>query len=234
MRAAVIVLAAGEGRRVGARTNKVMLDLAGAPVLAWSLRSVYALEETGNRVGAVLVVTRSEEYERVREMLADEFPGRQIELVAGGATRHESEWKALSALAERIDNAEIEVVAIHDAARPLAGTELFSEVIESAVEHGGAVPVREQDRLVPVDGAREWAGRFVSVQTPQAFRAAALLDAYRSAARDRFEGTDTASCVKRYANLPVSTVASSATNLKITYPEDVVLAERLLAGSAWT
>ena len=68
----------------------------------------------------------------------------------------------------------------------------------------------------------------VAVQTPQAFRARPLLDAYRRAERDGFVGTDTASCVERYTDLAIHCVPSPATNLKITFPEDVALAERLL------
>ncbi len=68
------------------------------------------------------------------------------------------------------------------------------------------------------------------MQTPQAFRAPELLVAYRRAAEDGFEGTDTAACLERYADLSIAAVPSSPLNLKITFPEDVALADRLRWG----
>lgn len=225
-RAAVIVLAAGEGVRVGAGVNKVLLPLAGSPVLTWSLRSISELTD----VARVVLVIREEDRPVVEGLLAEHSPGSDVMIVAGGTTRHDSESNALTAIAGAIDAGEVEVVAIHDAARPLAGSELFAAVIGSAAEHGGAIPVREQVSLVqrdqtPVPGAE---GRLVAVQTPQAFRAEPLLGAYRQAAAEGFVGTDTASCVERYCDLAIHCVPGPATNLKVTYSEDVALAERLL------
>lgn len=226
-RAAVIVLAAGAGSRVGRETNKVLLPLSGLPVVVWSLRTIFDLEY----VDRVVVVIREEDRGEVEGVLSQHFPGRAIEVVPGGSTRHGSEWNALTAIADPIDAGAVEVVAIHDAARPLAEPDLFTSVIDTAAEHGGALPVRDQPALVsrdptPVEGAD---GQLVGVQTPQAFRAGPLLDAYRRAAPDGFVGTDTASCVERYTDLEIHCVPSTARNLKITYPEDVALAEQLLS-----
>jgi 2-C-methyl-D-erythritol 4-phosphate cytidylyltransferase len=217
-RAAVVVLAAGEGRRVGADTNKVLLPLAGSPVFTWSLRAAADLEY----VDAVVVVVR----EADRGVVQRHLTGHEV-VVPGGDTRHGSEWNALQALAPGIDAGEIDVVAIHDSARPLASPDLFRAVVEAAASYGGALPVREQPALVPRDGGPRPVHP-VAVQTPQAFRARPLLDAYRRAERDGFVGTDTASCVERYTDLAIHCVPSPATNLKITFPEDVALAERLL------
>ena len=84
------------------------------------------------------------------------------------------------------------------------------------------------DSVIRRDGAAGAAGRLVGVQTPQAFRAADLLAAYRAAEADGFTGTDTASCVERYADLTIAAVPSSPANLKITFPHDLELAERLV------
>ncbi len=145
----------------------------------------------------------------------------------GGSTRHGSEWNALSALAASIDAAAYDVVAIHDGARPLATAELWSAVIEAAAEHGGAIPGRVQPALVTTEGSPA-PGPLVGVQTPQAFRASALLQAYDDAAADGFEGTDTAACLERYApQLAVAAIAGDPANLKITYAEDLRAADRL-------
>jgi 2-C-methyl-D-erythritol 4-phosphate cytidylyltransferase len=226
-RTAVVLLAAGEGRRVGAGTNKVLLPLLGAPVFTWSLRR--ALELPG--VTRVVLVIRPEdraEVDRGLDLLADEHPGARVWVVPGGGTRHASEWNAIQAVAGAIDAGEVDVVAVHDTARPLADAGLFAAVVRSAHEHGGALPVRAQRSLVPRQAGRPLDRALVGVQTPQAFAAVPLLDAYRQADRDGFTGTDTAACVEEYADLSIHCVPSPATNIKITFPEDVALAERLL------
>lgn len=224
-RAAVVLLAAGSGTRVGADTNKVLLPLAGEPVLAWSLRDVRSL----GYVDRVVVVHRPQDRAAVQGVLARHGAGLEVSMVEGGDTRHASEWNALRALAGRIDAGEIDVVAVHDTARPLAGADLFDAVIRAAARHGGAIPVRRQGGLLHRDPRAVGVDTgLVAVQTPQAFRAAPLLDAYRRAERDGFTGTDTASCLEAYTDLEVRGVPSPATNLKITFPEDVGLAERLL------
>ncbi|HET9828888.1 MAG TPA: 2-C-methyl-D-erythritol 4-phosphate cytidylyltransferase, partial [Nocardioidaceae bacterium] len=103
----------------------------------------------------------------------------------------------------------------------------------AAAEHGGALPVREQRALTGVDGAATPGEQVVAVQTPQAFVGAPLLDAYRRAAAEGFVGTDTASCIERYTDVPVLCVPGDAGNIKITFPEDLFLAERLLAKADW-
>ena len=120
----------------------------------------------------------------------------------------------------------MDVVAIHDGARPLAGRELFAATIAAARDGGGAIPVVRLPGLLARDG-RALPPELDGVQTPQAFRATELLAAYTAAAAEGFEGTDTAACWARYCDLPVVAVPSSPVNLKITFPEDLDLALRL-------
>ncbi len=224
LRAAVVVVAAGSGTRVGGATNKVLLPLHGVPVLAWSLRTALSLEY----VDQVVVVVRDADVDAVRDLAETYLPeGREVVLVTGGATRHESEWRGLAPLRGRIEAGGLDVVAIHDGARPLADAALFDATCHAALEHGGALPVRPQPGLVTRDGRRHVTG-LVGVQTPQAFRAGPLLDAYVRAEADGFTGTDTATCVAAYTGLAVHGVPAPATNLKITFTEDLALAERLL------
>jgi len=125
---------------------------------------------------------------------------------------------------------EIDVVVIHDAARPLASAELFADVVDAAARHGCALPATEQGQLVRLDPDQTLPGRVVAVQTPQAFAAGSLLAAYRQADAEGFTGTDTASCVERYTDEQVHWVEGGAGNIKITFPDDLAVAERLLAG----
>ena len=225
------MLAAGEGRRVGHDTNKVLLPLAGRRVFTWAIRWAGELAQVTHRVLVIRELDRDLVAATVRREV--DRPDDLI-MVVGGDTRHGSEWQALQALAPAIEAGDIDVVVIHDAARPLAGTGLFAEVISTSAEHGSAIPVRDQLHLAPLDpAAAALDHRVVAVQTPQAFAAAPLLAAYRSADAEGFVGTDTAACVERYTDLPVRCVAGDARNIKITFPEDLFLAERLLAKADW-
>ncbi|MBJ7357659.1 2-C-methyl-D-erythritol 4-phosphate cytidylyltransferase [Nocardioides sp.] len=222
MPAAVVILAAGSGTRVGADTNKVLLPLGDAAVVAWSVRAALAVGD----VRRIVLVARAGEESAVRDAVAPVLGDREALLVTGGASRHASEWQALQVLAAEIDAGELDVVAIHDGARPLAPVELFEAVIGTARHFGGALPAAVLPGLL-TQGLVEMDGDLVGVQTPQAFQAAPLLAAYRAADADGFEGTDTAACVERYAPVKVVAVPSGPLNLKITFPDDVGLASRL-------
>jgi len=223
-RAAVVVLAAGSGRRVGAAGNKVLLPLDGVPVLAHSVRT--ALEVDGAH--RVVVVVRPGDRDQVAEALAPHLGAHDVWLVDGGQERHDSELRALHALRPDVDSGEIEVIAMHDAARPLASARLFREVIDVAATHGTAVPAVRVGPLSSTDGTVVTAD-LVAVQTPQAFDARILLAAYDAADADGFTGTDTAACIERYADATIRPVDGERRNLKITFPEDLRLAEELIA-----
>jgi 2-C-methyl-D-erythritol 4-phosphate cytidylyltransferase len=223
MPAAVVILAGGSGTRVGSDTNKVLLPLGDSTVLGRSVRAALAVPEVAHLVLAV----RAGDEEAVRDAVAPLLGDREVRVVPGGASRHGSEWAALQALAAEVESGEVDVVAVHDGARPLAGPELFEATFAAAREHGGALPVVELPGLLGRDLRPAVAG-LVGVQTPQAFRAAPLLEAHRRAAADGFESTDTAACFERYAELPVVAVPGGAANLKVTFPEDLEVAERRL------
>jgi 2-C-methyl-D-erythritol 4-phosphate cytidylyltransferase len=220
--AAVVILAAGSGSRVGAETNKVLLPLGDTTVLGHSLRTVLAVAG----VTRLVIGIRAGDEAAVREAVAPLLGEHEARLVPGGATRHASEYAALRALAEDVEAGEVDVIAVHDGARPLSGPELFEATIAAAREHGGALPVVEVPCLLGRD-LRPVAQGLAGVQTPQAFRAVPLLEAHRRAAEDDYESTDTAACFEHYTDLPVVAVTSGATNLKVTYPEDLEVAERL-------
>jgi 2-C-methyl-D-erythritol 4-phosphate cytidylyltransferase len=221
--AAVVILAAGSGTRVGAETNKVLLPLGDTTVLGQSVRAVLAVAG----VTRLVIGVRAGDEDAVRAAVAPILGAQEARLVPGGATRHASEHAALQALAGDVEAGEVDVVAVHDGARPLASPSLFEATLAAAREHGGALPVLALPGLLRRD-LRAVAGGLVCVQTPQAFRAVPLLEAHRRAAADGYESTDTAACFQRYTDLPVVAVPSVATNLKVTFPEDLQVAERLL------
>jgi len=248
-RAGVVVLGGGSGTRLGAELNKVYLPLAGRPLLSWSLQWVAQVPE----ISTFVLVVRPEDVTLAEEILDREAGTLAVRLVVGGATRHESENAALVHLAPYVEAGELDVLAVHDGARPLAGPALFQSVVSTAAAVGGAVPVLPATGILPASpplprlsppllpnfpalggpagapGPLPRPRQLARVQTPQAFRAKDLLAAYAAALDAGFQGTDTASTVERFSDLVVQTVPGSHANLKVTYPHDMFLAERLLA-----
>lgn len=224
-----VVLAAGMGTRVGADGNKAYLRLAGRAMVSWSLDALTSVTE----ISRTVLVYRTGERELAEDTVRRELPGATVEFVEGGPSRHASELNVLCYLAPDIESGAVDVVAIHDGARPLAGPDMFVTALSIAREVGGAipaVPVTDAVRAGPDGdlGPAPGPGVLVRVQTPQAFRATALLAAYRSAEGEGFEGTDTSSCVERFTDVEVRTFRGDQRNLKVTYARDIALAERLL------
>lgn len=225
MRVAV-VLAGGSGQRSGIDANKVLVELGGVAMLR---RSVDAMVAGGAH--AVVVVIRPEDHDRVSGVLG----GAAHVVVEGGTTRQQSEAAGILA-AEALGAATAsDVIAVHDAARPLVSPELVAEVFEAA-RHGAAYPAVERHDLWHADSdgcPREPAkGPMLAAQTPQGVRADLLIAAVRAAGEAAADATDTVDVVCRFTPAPprVTVVKGEATNLKVTWPGDLATAERLLAG----
>jgi 2-C-methyl-D-erythritol 4-phosphate cytidylyltransferase len=203
-----IVVAAGEGRRFG--QPKQFASLGGRPVIEWSIDAARSVAR-----GVVAVVPES-------------FVGRPgvgkgaDRVLAGGPTRAGSVRRGLAAVPENAD-----VVVVHDAARPLASRELFLAVVEAVLSGAdGAIPgIAVADTIKRVQNGHVVEtldrGELVAVQTPQAFRAAALRRAHGEAT----EATDDAALLEALG-LSVSVIAGEYHNLKLTSPEDLTIAER--------
>jgi 2-C-methyl-D-erythritol 4-phosphate cytidylyltransferase len=219
---ASIVLAAGSGTRFGHDINKVWLPLSGRHIISRSLTNA-AANFTDARI---IVVINPDDEDFARKALADDAMPSSIEIVYGGASRHESEFNALQHLKPAIAAGEIDIVLIHDGARPLATPELFTAIAENAAQHGGAIPTIALDAR-EMDTVRE--ETVARVQTPQGFRAKPLLEAYENAVADGFTGTDTAACMEKYfPEVKICAVPGDVLNFKITYPQDLAIAELLI------
>jgi 2-C-methyl-D-erythritol 4-phosphate cytidylyltransferase len=225
-RAVAVVLAAGLGTRVGTDGNKAYLKIADRSMVAWSIDTLTRVPE----IARTVLVFRRGELELAEDTIRRELPSATVEFVEGGDSRHASESNVLAYLATDIESGSVDVVVIHDAARPLAGPDMFVTALSVAREFGGAIPAIPAADVVRTSGDDdvESMTALVRVQTPQAFRAAALLEAYRAAGRKGFEGTDTSSCVEAFTDIDVRTFRGEQGNLKVTYPADIAVAERLL------
>jgi 2-C-methyl-D-erythritol 4-phosphate cytidylyltransferase/2-C-methyl-D-erythritol 2,4-cyclodiphosphate synthase len=218
--AAAVVVAAGRGTRLGA-LDKVLLPLAGRPMLAWSLA---ALEEA-ETIGPVVVVAGAHTLEAVARLVREEDFAKVRAVVAGGERRQDSVAAGLAALPE-----ETAVVVIHDGARPLAEAELFDRCARAAAESGAAIvaaPVSDTLKRVAdgvITGTVDRTGLWAA-QTPQAFRQETLR---RVIAASMGETVTDEARLFEIADVPVAIVPASSANLKVTHPEDVAVADALL------
>ena len=220
---ACVIVAAGRGARMGAEVNKVFLPLLGEPVI---VRTVRAVEASGLFPGGVAVVTSAGDLEEMRALLAAH--GLAAALCEGGADRQESVRRGLAALP-----ADTDLVAIHDGARPLVTPDVLRASLESAARTGSgvaAVPLKDTVKRADADGrVLETPDRAAlrAVQTPQTFRYAEIRAAHERHRNDRARATDDAALLEA-DGLPVQLSAGSPENIKLTTPEDLDLAERIL------
>lgn len=227
MAAAAIVLAGGSGSRVDPAVNKVYLNLADRIILGYSLETM----QLCSLVDHIVLVVRPVDRPRAEEVVAQTGITKLYSIVNGGAARQESELAGLEAIAPEIESGAIDLVAIHDGARPFATMSLVEAVVSSARSHGGALPALpvEESLYRISDGTAEplAATTLVRVQTPQAFAAGPLLAAYRAAAIAGFSGFDTAETIERFSTVAVKAVAGDPRNIKLTFVEDFFVAEEL-------
>lgn len=216
-----IVPAAGRGERFGARRPKQLLEIAGRPLLAWTVERLRA-------AGAASIVVALPEDELAA---AGWLAAAGARVVAGGLTRQASVAAALEASPAAPD----ELVAVHDGARAAIAPDDVRAVVAAAAASGGAVLGRGvTDTIKEVDGGQVLAtvdrARLFRAETPQVFSRATLMRALALAARDRFVGTDESSLVERLGDVGIVAVAARAPNPKLTVAEDLEAMRRLLAG----
>ena len=220
MNAAVIV-AAGRGTRMGADRNKVFLPLAGAPIL---LRTMRAFSESG-LFERLVVVTGREDRAETEALLSR--AGIDADVCEGGSDRQESVRLGLSRLPEGDG-----LVAIHDGARPLVTGDILASSLDSAARTGSgiaAVPVKDTIRRMLPEGKLDTPPReeLRAMQTPQTFRLSEIRALHERFRNDPERVTDDAELLLR-AGLPVSLSPGSPENIKVTTPDDLLLAERII------
>lgn len=219
MKVCGILVAAGSGKRLGAEKNKTLMPLSGRPLFLYALR---ALQPFCSRM---ILVIREKDREEFREVLASSCMSVD-QLVIGGQERRHSVENALKVLPQDID-----LVLVHDAARPFVSPRLIEDIIEAAARHGAAVPalpVNDTLRKAEAGGtATVSRDGLYQVQTPQGFTRDILLKAY---AANNEALTDDAGLVEQMGH-PVQLVQGDARNIKITRGEDWGMAQQLLGAS---
>lgn len=219
----VIIAAAGAGRRMKADRPKQFLVLEGVPILVLTLRKF----DASGLIDHMVIASPREAVEEVRQLADRAGLTKPIIAIGGGECRQDSVAIAMRHLAPDTD-----LVAVHDGVRPFVSLKDIEQVTARADETGAAIlafPITDTVKEVERDVVKSTLRRenLVLVQTPQVFRAQILHDAFDSARRDGYYGTDEASLVERMGH-PVSIVRGSTRNIKITRPSDLSLGRFLL------
>ena len=230
-RTAAIVLAAGQGKRMQSAVAKQFLLLAGEPVICHALR---AFEQSS--VDQIILVTGADEIEYCQNEIVDKYGFEKVKaIVAGGKERYHSVYEGLRALEGILP--EEGIVLIHDGARPLVTDEIIGRTIDAAEEFGAcvaAMPVKDTIKVADSDQFAETTpdrSTLWQIQTPQTFCYGLVYEAYQKLLSDEIyqKGiTDDAMVVETMCSGRVKLVEGSYENMKVTTPEDMIIAETFL------
>ncbi|ACK68218.1 2-C-methyl-D-erythritol 4-phosphate cytidylyltransferase [Rippkaea orientalis PCC 8801] len=220
----LLIPAAGLGKRMGSDRNKLLLTVLEKPLLSWTLLAA----EVSSEIHWIGLIGQSYDFPNFKTILSDLCLTKPVELIQGGNTRQESVYNGLQALPP-----DAERVLIHDGARCLATPELFNRCARQLLTCQGliaAIPVKDTIKVVDHDNivkstpdrAQLWAA-----QTPQGFEVKRLKECHEKGRSLGWEVTDDAALFEK-CQLPVKIVEGEETNLKVTTPIDLTLAEFIL------
>lgn len=233
-----VVLAAGRGKRMGTAVAKQYLELGGRPLLYYALR---VFENSPLIDSIVLVVGDEAQIDFCKKEIVDVYGFHKVDmLITGGQERYDSVWNALRALQERPECRE-GYVLIHDGARPAVTEQILQRCLDAAVRYGSgvaAVPAKDTIKLADEAGfALETPprDRLWIIQTPQAFRFPLIYEAYRRMEETRADWeqkglrvTDDAMAVETFTGRRVKLAEGAYESIKVTTPEDLILAKAFL------
>ncbi|MBD1218569.1 MAG: 2-C-methyl-D-erythritol 4-phosphate cytidylyltransferase [Aphanizomenon flos-aquae Clear-A1] len=221
----LLIPAAGSGKRMGADRNKLLLQVRSKPLIAWTLLAA----EAASSISWIGIVSQPPDWDDFKSIIADLRLKKTIELISGGSTRQESVYNGLQALPSHAER-----VLIHDGARCLATPNLLNACSEAIIDCFGliaAVPVKDTIKVVNDNGVIKntpdrqqlWAA-----QTPQGFDVKLLKQCHDEGIRQGWEVTDDAALFEK-CGIEVRIVPGEETNLKITTPQDLAMAEFILS-----
>jgi 2-C-methyl-D-erythritol 4-phosphate cytidylyltransferase len=226
-----IVPSAGMGRRFGVEKNKPFFLLAGRPIIVRSLEILQSMPQ----ITEIIPVVKEEDLMYAAELLEKYDLSKIRQIVPGGAERQDSVYNALKAI-----NDDKALVLIHDGGRPFADSNIFLNAISHLAGFDGVVAaVQVKDTIkeakdaeagsedIPVVHKTLDRELLYAVQTPQVFPFSTIMQAHEKARKEKYYGTDDASLVERYGGR-IGIVEGSYRNIKITTPEDILIAEALL------
>ena len=220
----LLIPAAGMGRRMGSDRNKLLLELLGKPLLAWTLLAAEAAEE----ITWIGIMGQPNDFPSFQDILAELNLTKEVDLIQGGETRQESVYNGLRGLP-----GSAEKVLIHDGARCLATPDLFNRcatTLELCQGLIAAIPVKDTIKIVDHSGlikSTPERKQLWAAQTPQGFDVKLLKQCHEKGKKLGWQVTDDAALFER-CQIPVQIVEGEETNLKVTTPVDLAIAEFIL------
>ena len=221
----VIVAAAGMSNRMGSKINKQFISINNKPILVHTLEKF----EKCTYVDEIILVAKEDEIDYCRKEIVKRYNLNKVsKIIRGGKERQDSVYNGILALDEKTD-----IVLSHDGARPFVKIENIIDGIKGAYRHGACVvgvPVKDTIKVVESsNGIMETPKRDMlwAAQTPQCFKKEIIQEGYRKAIEDSYIGTDDSGLVERMG-IDVKMIMGSYENIKITTPEDLILAESIL------
>ncbi|MBR4489488.1 2-C-methyl-D-erythritol 4-phosphate cytidylyltransferase [bacterium] len=222
-----VILASGKGERMNCGFPKQFIEIAGKTIVG---RSIEAFEQNSG-IDRIIVVSEPSHIQKITEIVENSGFKKVTKIVTGGATRFESSSHGVGEIAE--NDAK---VLIHDAARPFVSQSIINDCIAS-LDSCDAVntAIKATDTIIEAENGKMAAttdrSRMMQVQTPQGFRAKTIKTAHSLAEKEGFAGaTDDCGIVFKYGLADIRIVEGERTNIKITYPEDIVVAEMFVEG----
>lgn len=227
MKCTAIILAAGQGKRMKTKVQKQFLMLQGKPLLYYSL----ACFQKSDEIQEIVVVTGKESIDYCRSEIIEKYGFTKVKSIAeGGKERYDSVYAGLEAC-----SADTDYVFIHDGARPFVTEDIIKRTKEVAVTYQACIagmPSKDTVKIIDENNmvsATPERSRVWSVQTPQVFLYSLIKEAHDTARSVSMQGiTDDAMVVEQYKNTPVHIVEGAYENIKITTPEDILVAEKIL------
>lgn len=218
-----IILAGGRGKRMGSEISKQYIEIKGKPILYYTLKRFIDCKS----INSITLVLPEDEIEYCKSEILEKYSLNIDSIVAGGKERQDSVCNAL----ESIVNTNI--VLIHDGARPFVSNKIIEQGIEFAKLYGAAAPGVTPKDTIKIKNKEGFSvdtpnrENLVSVQTPQVFKFNTILECHKKIKKDNIVVTDDTTVVELYGN-KVYLYEGDYTNIKVTTPEDLVLAERLV------
>lgn len=218
-----IILAGGKGKRMGANISKQYIELKGKPILYYTIKRFADSKD----IDKIILVLPKDEIDYCKEKVLDKYSLHVDLIVEGGKERQDS---VMNALNELVDD---EIVLIHDGARPFVSERIISEGIKYASIYGASAPGVMPKDTIKIKDDNNFAlstpdrNTLVAIQTPQVFKLNIIKECHKRVKEEDIKVTDDTMVVETYGN-EVYLYEGDYTNIKVTTPEDLILAEKLI------
>ncbi len=220
-----IILAGGKGKRMRSAISKQFIDIKGKPIIYYTLKKF----SENKKIDNIIVVLPEDEVKYFKENILKKYELRINKIVIGGKERQDSVYNALKSL----KNSSTDIVLIHDGARPFISERIINEGIKFAEIYGAAAPGVMPKDTIKVKNEKNFSvdtpnrANLVSIQTPQVFKFDEILECHEKIRYNGEKVTDDTMVVEKYG-YSVYLYDGEYTNIKVTTPEDLILAERLI------